>query len=764
MLGFIRAGRAGLSRAAGQNLANVRPVVSIRTQAAAVETKPYFSLEVVDGVAVVRMDQPGSSMNTISVAMQDEFAGVLDEIENNPNINSAVLISAKPGCFVAGADIQMINNVTTAAEGEALSKGGQDMFKRIENSKKKFVAAINGPALGGGLELAMACHYRVATTSKITKLGLPEVMLGVLPGAGGTQRLVQLVGPAEAFPMLMTGATKVPKKAKSMGLVDQTVEPLGPGKISTVEYLEKVAVDYAKQLAAGSIKRKQKKLKGPNKIAKTLISNGLTRDWFFQKNLVDNVMKKTKGVYPAPLTIAELLKESSQVGFGTDAAYAAEAKKFGELSVDPVTKSMINIFNAKNHCTKNRWGKPEKSVEEIAVLGAGLMGAGIAQVSIDKGYTVVLKDASGDFLDAGAKGIHGALNKKVKKKRLSKWDSEIIYENLKPTLNYEDMAKSGLIIEAVPEVLDLKHRIIREIVPIAPKDHIFATNTSGLLVKDIAQAHPHPENVIGMHYFSPVPQMELLEIIPTAETSEETLRAACEVGLKQKKTIIVVKDVPGFYCNRCLAPALKEVLRLFQEGVDPAKINELSTKAGFAVGTSTLIDEVGVDIAHHAAVNIGCSPLYGSRMDGGNPDLLQKLINEGNLGKKTKKGVFDYSNKKGPRTVTPEFTKIAQEMSMSNAHGMTSDDDLVDRILLRYTNEAALCLQEEVIQSPQEGDIGAIFGTGYPPNKGGPFMYMDTVGAKDLITRMERLADKIGPEFTPSQILYDMEKSGKKFY
>jgi len=345
---------------------------------------------------------------------------------------------------------------------------------------------------------------------------------------------------------------------------------------------------------------------------------------------------------------------------------------------------------------------------------------------------------------------------------MTKWDSELVFENLKPTLDYADIANSQLIIEAVPEILDLKHRIIKEVEAHAPADAIFATNTSGLLVHEIASAHSRPENVIGMHYFSPVPQMELLEIIPTDQTSEETLKAACQVGLKQKKTIVVVKDVPGFYCNRCLAPALKEVLRLFQEGVCPKKVNSLSTKAGFAVGTATLMDEVGIDIAHHAAVNIGCNPMYGERMNGGDTDFLVKLMDKGNMGKKTKKGVFNYAGK--DRSVTPEFKAVQQEMVMSDAHGCTSDADLVDRILLRYTNEAALCLQEEVIATPMEGDVAAIFGTGYPPNKGGPFMYIDTVGPEDIIRRLEALAAKIGPEFTPSQILYDMAKSGKKFY
>lgn len=765
MLRLLRSGIRPMVAQANQTALMVSaPQLQQRRFETTAAAAPYFDVEVVDGVAVVRMDQPGSPVNTINLNMQDEFSAVLDRIESDSEISSAVLISKKESCFVAGADIQMINKVNTKSDGKSMSSGGQEMMKRIENSKKPFLAAIHGPALGGGLELAMACHYRVATTAKKTKLGLPEVMLGVLPGAGGTQRLVKLVGEDTAFPMILTGAAKDAKKGKKMGLIDQTIEPLGPGKEPTLEYLEKCSVGFAKQLAAGTLKRKPKKPKTPTKLVRKALSFGPTRKYFFDTQVKKGIMKQTKGLYPAPLAIAEVLEKSAAAGFGSKAAYEAEAEGFAKLTMEPVTKAMINIFNARTHCQKNRWGKPEKPVKEIAVLGAGLMGAGIAEVSINNNYQVILKDAARPWLDSGMNGIHDSLKKRVKRRKLSQWNADVIAERLTPTLDYSGLANSDLIIEAVPEELDLKHRIIKEVEAVAGSDHVFATNTSGLLVREIAAAHSNPANVIGMHYFSPVPKMELLEIIVTDETSEETLRRAVQVGLKQKKLIVVAKDVPGFYCNRCLAPALKEVLRMFQEGVDPNKINKLSGQAGFAVGTATLIDEVGVDIAMHAAENIGCNPLYGDRMNGGDVAFLKKLIEAGAGGKKNKKGVFDYSDKKQKGVVSNEFKNVQKTMSIAASHGATSDDEIVDRILLRYTNEAALCIQEEVIATPQEADVAAIFGTGYPPCKGGPLMYVDTVGAASVVDRLNRLSDKIGAEFTPSQILIDMAKSGNKFY
>jgi len=284
-------------------------------------------------------------------------------------------------------------------------------------------------------------------------------MLGVLPGAGGTQRLVKLVGEDTAFPMILTGAQKDAKKAKKMGLVDQTIEPLGPGKVTTMAYLENCAVNYAKQLADGSLKSKQKKPKLQTKVVKKALSYGKSREYFFNTQVKAGIMKQTKGLYPAPLKIAEVLEKSAAVGFGTPEGYAAEAQGFGELTMEPVTKAMINIFNARTHCQKNRWGKPEKPVQEIAVLGAGLMGAGIAEVSINNGYQVILKDAALPWLDNGTKGIQAALAKRVKRRKLTQWNADVIAERLTPTLDYSKIANSDIIIEAVPEVLDLKHRV-----------------------------------------------------------------------------------------------------------------------------------------------------------------------------------------------------------------------------------------------------------------------------------------------------------------
>merc|ERR1711997_827016 len=392
----------------------------------------------------------------------------------------------------------------------------------------------------------------------------------------------------------------------------------------------------------------------------------------------------------------------------------------------------------------------------------GLMGAGIAQVSVDKGYKTILKDMNSAGLARGMNQVGDYLDKKAKRKKISKLDSERYMANLIPTLNYDEFGKVDMVIEAVFEDINIKHRVVKEVEKHMREDAIFASNTSALPISKIAEASVRPEKVVGMYYFSPVDKMQLLEIIVTDKTDMETKKAAVDVGLKQGKVVIVVGDGPGFYTTRILAPTLSEAIRMLQEGVDPKKMDKLSKGAGFPVGIATLIDEVGIDVAAHVAEDL--QKAYGERFGGGNPDVLNGLVENNCMGRKSKKGLFVYADGSKDRPLNQEAMNLIKKFALVAPPATATDEDIVLRMVTRFANEAVSSYQDGILATPMEGDIGAVFGLGFPPFSGGPFRYIDTMGAQVFVDHMRRFEQSYGVAFTPCQLLQDMAKSGKKFY
>jgi 3-hydroxyacyl-CoA dehydrogenase/enoyl-CoA hydratase/3-hydroxybutyryl-CoA epimerase len=705
-----------------------------------------------DGIAVVTIDLPGESQNTLKAEFVDEANALLDRLEQDPNVRGVVLISGKPGSFIAGADINMLKACRTAAEAADLSKAGQRFFDRLESFKTPVVAAIDGACLGGGLELALACHGRVCTDHPKTALGLPEVMLGVLPGSGGTQRLPRLIGIPAALDLMLTGKHLNAQKARRLGLVDD-VAPATILLVTAIELVKKLQHNRAATRKTGSLLS----VKGLTKLA--LEDNPLGRRVLFQKAR-KQVLGKTKGNYPAPLRIIDCVETGA--GHGFKKGLEREAVNFGELAATPQARQLMNLYFATTALKKdNGIADPSvrpRPIHKIGVLGAGLMGAGIAYVTTNKAQiSVRLKDKEPAGLNRGMAHIDRLIHKRLQRRSITAFEAGQERRRVTPTLDFSGFQNLDLVIEAVFEDLQLKHQMVADVEANCPPATIFATNTSSIPIAKIAEAAQRPENVIGMHYFSPVEKMPLLEIIATLQTAPEVIATAVEFGRKQGKTAIVVQDRAGFYVNRILAPYINEAGYLLYEGVAIDAIDQALVQFGFPVGPFTLLDEVGIDVGSRVGPML--YEAFGGRMKPAG--VADKLLADGRYGRKSKKGFYRYEGvKKGEKPVDNSVYPVL------GARGDQAMDakEIVERCVLLMLNEAALCWDEGVIRSPRDGDIGAVFGIGFPPFLGGPFRYADSLGIPELVTKLEQYRQRLGERFRPAEILARMAREQRSFY
>ncbi|MCS0350335.1 fatty acid oxidation complex subunit alpha FadJ [Vibrio ordalii] len=691
-------------------------------------------------IAWLAIDVPGEKMNTLQAAFAQEMQEVFATLEaQKTSLKGMVIHSLKPDNFIAGADVRMLNACQSASEAQALAKQGQEMFQTLSDLPFPVVAAIHGPCLGGGLELALACHYRVCSDADITRLGLPEVQLGLLPGSGGTQRLPRLIGLLPSLDLILTGKQLRAKKAKQLGVIDACV-------------VETILLDVAKKYVLDNSGKKRHQANTSAK-EKLISHTQLGRKLIFDQ-AAKKTKQKTRGNYPAADAILEVIRHGLDRGF--KAGLELEAKRFGDLVMSSESKALRSIFFATTEMKKETGSdaKPQ-TVKRIGVLGGGLMGAGISHVSVAKAKVPVrIKDVSNDGVLNALNYNYKLFDKQRKRRILSKAQMQTKMAQLSGGIDFTSYQHIDVVIEAVFEDLTLKQQMVADVEANAKTSTIFATNTSSLPIQKIAAKAARPENVIGLHYFSPVEKMPLVEVIPHRTTSQETIATVVALAKKQGKTPIVVKDCAGFYVNRILAPYMNEAAQILMAGESIEKIDTALLDFGFPVGPITLLDEVGIDVGSKI-MPILVQEL-GPRFQG--PDVFDLLLNDNRKGRKSGKGFYTYKGKK------KEIDKSIYKLLKITPDAKQSDKEIALRCVLLMLNEAVRCLDEGVIRCARDGDIGAIFGIGFPPFLGGPFRYIDQIGIKKLVEMMNQHAEKYGDKFAPCDGLLTRAGVEARFY
>ena len=714
-----------------------------------------------DGIALVTFDSPGKSMNVISADVMDDFDALTKTIIEDDSIKGVVITSGKDA-FCAGADLSELGGANDALAKLPEEEMKQKLFdqcfrlnktfRALETCGKPIAAAVNGLALGGGFEIALACHYRVMPNDNPkAKLGLPEAMVGVLPGGGGTQRLPRLVGVMNAAPVLLQGQQLDAATAQQQGIVDATA-PLAE-LVATAKQLVKDDPKGAKQPWDGD------KFKFPG--------GGPYHPAGGQMFAAASPMlrKNTYGNYPAQRYILSCVYEGSQVSM--DQAIRIESRYFTKLLLRPESRNMIrSIFLSKQDLDKGGRRPASQSkgeVKKIAVIGAGFMGAGVATVSANAGIEVVLIDANQEGAEKGKQHAIDQWAKRVSRGKMTDEKAEQLAALITPTTDYTLIKDVDLVIEAVFENSELKHKITKMAEEQIGTDAVFGSNTSSIPITSLAEASDRPENFIGIHFFSPVEKMMLVEIIMGEKTGDYALSRAIDFVTKIKKTPIVVSDTRGFYANRCVMRYVGEGLKLLGEGVKPALIENAARMAGMPVGPLSLQDEVALDLGVKLIKQTQADLGDNYKPNGTEPILFKMVEDYDRLGRKNAKGFYDYPAEKGqPKRLWPELEQFAP--GGSYVAEQPSADEIKDRILYAQALEAARCMEEGIVADPREADVGSILGWGFAPYTGGTLSFIDTIGAKAFVARAGELEAKYGDQFAVPALLKEMAEKGETFY
>jgi 3-hydroxyacyl-CoA dehydrogenase/enoyl-CoA hydratase/3-hydroxybutyryl-CoA epimerase len=701
-----------------------------------------------EGIAVITLNDPSKPMNVVSPEFIDEMIGAIERIASDAMIRGAIITSSKPA-FMAGADLKYILGLAGGALAPAQAfafsqKPSVAMHRRLETCGKPFVAAMNGLALGGGFELALACHYRVIVDDSKAVVGLPEVTVGLLPGSGGTQRLPRMIGIEAAVPLLLEGKTVTPSEALKLGLVDRVV----PGT-----QLLDVAREWLRQ--------------GPSAVrawdVKGYRSAGGLLDPITVRLMSEQPAKiaaRTRRNYPAPIAILDCLFEGLMLPF--DRALKVESRHFAKLLCDPVSRNLIRTsFVSRNEAVKlprRPREVPKSVVAKVGILGAGMMGSGIAYVSAVAGVEVVLLDRTPELAEKGKAYSAKLLDRLVESGKRMREAADTLLARIAVTSHYADLAGCDLVVEAVFEDVSIKADVTTRAEAMLPEHAVFATNTSTLPIGLLARASKRPDQFIGLHFFSPVDRMPLVEVIVGAGTSRATLARALDFVGQLKMVPIIVNDSRGFYTSRVFQTFIHEGMRMLEEGIEPARIETAAQAAGFPVGPPALIDEVTIElpwkIVKEAEQTLGASFVRPCAYE-----VMRRMLEElKRPGRRHGAGFYEYPAS-APKHLWPGL-----KSAFPVATGQPSAEELKKRFLYVQALETTRCFEEGVIEDAAEADLGALLGWGYPSWTGGPISLIETVGLPKFVEECERMAAAYGPRFAPSAWIKGRAARGEGFY
>lgn len=705
-----------------------------------------------EGIAHLIMNLPNEKINKLSVPILEELDDILDELGKNKAIKALEISSGKDDIFIAGADLHSFKEIfKDPPKAQEVIERGHQVFNKLEALPFPSIALINGACLGGGMELALACTYRVVSDNPKTVLGLPEVSLGIFPGWGGTQRMPRLVGLRDGLSLILSGKPIKAFKAWKINLADAIVP---------AEFFENKSKGFTRHILTAEGKKQIENKREMSLWNRLLIEkNPITQSIIFHLAEKD-VLKKTKGQYPAPLLALKLIKETYNLPL-------KEGLKKEILTFkDNLSTAFVNAPNLINLFFTQEALKKEKGVSEdvvpgkvtkAGVIGAGTMGSAITWLFSNQDITVRFKDIDWQAVAKGYSAANDLYAKAVKDKRMKASEAALKFHRISGTTDYSGFKNCNLVIEAAVESIELKHQILQEIEKVVGPETIIGTNTSSLTIADMNKVMSNPERLVGMHFFNPPNRMPLVEVVASKKSSPKAIATAVDICRKLGKTPVVVGDCPGFLVNRIFVPGANEIMLMYQEGVSFEKLEKAMLNFGMPMSPFILADEVGNDVGykvskvfHHA---------YGDRMVV--PKIIE-LMNENQLfGKKSGKGFYIYEKNK-PTKPNPEAEKLRNSLIKEGIQ--VPDSDIQHRVMLMMINEAARCLSEKIISNPSYLDMALIMGIGFPPYRGGLLRYADKLGISYVVERLQRFQELYGDRFAPCDFLLDMHRSNKTFY